>query len=850
MKKSLSLLVAITMVFSMFASVAFAADQELTTQQKFDALKEAGIVSGFPDGSAGLDKNMTRAQFAKVLTLINELEANAAASTYSDVSANHWAKGFIGAVTAEKLMNGVGNNKFDPNGNVTIEALAKTLVLSLGLEPVEGAEVAGASAWAAGYVQAALDAKLIPAVASYKTAATRGQLVDAAYAYVADKLVGDLKVTKAAQTGAKKITLEFSKAVTKDLAIEVKYLSTTVSVTKTFADDLKSVVLAAAYLPAGDIVIKAGDAEAVTVKAEAEKAAKVSITAESLQKAANQDLGIKKFNQFNEETSVGQAVYTNVYNSTKGIDLKAVLASGKLDLSKDDNAKVDDVIVVSAYTADGLNDTKSFKVTAASSATKIELGVPAPLTDKTRITVGEKDLVLPVKLSDQFGKSVKLGVYSTSVSNGQFKLDGITFLVGGDGAIDNITVNSDGVVKFEATKAGNVIISASNPATGAYGSVSFKIEAAAALKELKLQNPASMVVAGEDVIVPFTATDSFGGAIAGKDVDLSKVTFLNTVAFASAPKINAKGELVLKFSTNGSATIQAVIGGVITSTVSFDVLAAATTKSISGLKDVVTTLENGASVGLAAKNIQIVDNYGRTSTLDSVTGATYTVNIVSGPFTYDVASASLKATDVGTGKITISYNGLTSSEIAVASVKSDDIKSYEIKSVGTLYGFDKNVVGSSYAKAVELNGKLANGTSVALKNVAPDFVSSSDQGVVQTSGTKVFALKAGKSTVAAYLGGNKVAEAEVTASDAAPVATTVAFGKSEYTVAVNGKVTVSVEVKDQYGVVITPAGFLASKDASVATVNGLEVTGVKKGIATVSYVTSNGTTATATIAVE
>ena len=87
MKKSLSLLVAAAMTLTT-ASVAFAArgmlsnsaTPELTAQQKFDALKELGIFSGYPDGSAGLDKQMTRAEFAKVLTKLTQLEENAAAA--------------------------------------------------------------------------------------------------------------------------------------------------------------------------------------------------------------------------------------------------------------------------------------------------------------------------------------------------------------------------------------------------------------------------------------------------------------------------------------------------------------------------------------------------------------------------------------------------------------------------------------------------------------------------------------------------------------------------------------------------------------------------------------------------
>ncbi|WP_040713596.1 S-layer homology domain-containing protein [Paenibacillus curdlanolyticus] len=851
MKKSLSLLVAVTMVVSMFASVASAADKELTTQEKFDALKALNIFSGYPpNGDAGLDKNMTRAQFAKVLGLLNELEENAAASKYVDVPANHWAKGFIGAVTEAKLMNGVGNNKFDPNGNVTVEALAKTLVLTLGLEPVEGAKVEGTSAWAAGYVQAALDAKLIDAVANYKVAAKRALLVEASYEYIQAQNPQVLKVSKASQTGAKKITLEFNKPVTKDIAIEAKYLSTTVAVTKKFADDLKSVVLEANYLPTGDIVVKAGDAEAVTVKVEAEKAAKVSITTESLQKAANQDLGIKKFNQFNEETSVGQAVYTNVYNTTKGKDLKAVLASGKLDLSNDDNAKVDDTIVVSVYTNDGLNDTKSFKVTAASSATKIELSAPAPLKDASRITVEDKGLVLPIKLADQYGKSVTLATYSTEVVNGQFNLSGITFLVGGDGEISTIKVDDKGVVTFTAKKAGNVIISASNLATGAYASTSFKIESKATLKEFKLQNPISQVIANEDVIIPFTAVDTYGNAIAGKDVNLADVTFVKNVDFVGAPYINAKGELVVKFAKEGSVTLQAFVttpSSMTNSSVSFSVSAAKEYKSIQGLKDVASTFENGAVVTLADKNIQIVDNYGRVSTLDSVTGATYSV-VSADPTILTYNNGVLEAKAAGSTKLTVKFNGLEK-EIAVTVVKSEDIKSYEIQSVGTVYGNKDNTAAGQYAVEIKLNGKLSDGSAVALVNSAPQFVSSSDESVVARVGNKIFALKAGEATISASLASGKVAEVKVTASDAAPVATSVKFKEAEYKTTVGTPVALDVEVKDQYGVELAKNGFVSSTDKAVTTNGTLTVTGKEKGVAVVTYQTSNGKTATTTVLV-
>jgi len=932
MKKSLSLLVAIAMVFSMFASVAFAADAaQPSTQEKFDALKEQGIFSGYPDGSAGLDRNMTRAEFSKVLTLINSLKEDAAASTYKDVPANHWAKGFIGAVTKAELMNGVGANKFDPSGNVTIEAMATTLVRALDLEPVEGAEVAGASAWAAGYVQAAIDAKILPEASNYKVAAKRAQLVDATYAFVGGVVTvksvdavdaktvkvtfsDDQVVTKqldtalevgkatkvsveyngktyevevtynaaavtAKQTGAKKITLEFNKAVTKDLAIEVKYLSQTVTVTKTFADDLRSVVLTAGYLPAGDITVKAGDAEAVTVKTEAEKATKVTIGADSLQKANNQNLQVKTVNQFNEDMPY-EAINVSAFNSSKGqtITVNKTTDGYSIDLADvtvgnvtTEIAKLDDVIVVSASNTLGQYDSKSFKVTSASAATKITIDAVQPLKDKTRISVASGEntgLVLPVTLTDQYGKTVKLPKTSAikldSSANGQtvwannFQIGGIVFYVGGTGHINSIAVDDNGKVTFDAAVAGNVIISASNPqAVGANASISFTINEANAVKELKLSYPASIVVKGESVTIPFTAIDSYGAAMGNKDVtiDGSKVLLQSTVQFDGAPFVNAKGELVVKFKNAGNAVVQAVVNGLITSTISLKVEDTPTVKSIAGLKsDVLTTLEEKATLAVGNDKVQYVDSLGRTKDADASftiavkDGSSNIIKIVPG-------SKTIEAVAAGSKEVTITYAGV-STNVTFTVVKTADIKSYEIQSIGTVYGGKDSAghaqtAGSVYAVQVKLNGKTESGTAVVLENAIADNVTSSDLSVlaVDSATKKVFGLKAGKSTVVAYKSGSKAAEVEVTVSEAAPVATSLKFGADEYTVKVGAKVTVTIEQKDQYGQVDTTPGFL-SVDATVAKVTtGFELEGVKQGVVTATYVTQNGLTATTSIVV-
>lgn len=191
MKKSLSLILALAMVFTMFASVAFAADAPAATpaatppvtaatytpQQAFDALKAAGIVEGDAVKGANLDANMTRAEFAKVIAKLWELPENAAGSTvYTDLAGASWAAGYIGAATKAGLLNGVGGNKFNPSGNVKVEEIAKVIATGFKLPTVTYAGTGKVSTWAKGFVGAVIAAKILDESADFTKAAKRSEL--------------------------------------------------------------------------------------------------------------------------------------------------------------------------------------------------------------------------------------------------------------------------------------------------------------------------------------------------------------------------------------------------------------------------------------------------------------------------------------------------------------------------------------------------------------------------------------------------------------------------------------------------------------------------------------------------
>jgi len=186
MKKIVSLALSTAMALSMFASVTSAAT--LTTQEKYNALVTQGIFAGYPDGNAYLDKDMTRAEFAKVVALLTGLETSTTGTnSYQDQNyANAWYKPFVEAVTKAGYMQGTttGTKKlFNPNGKVTVQEMAATLVRAAKLEvPTTGINNS-ASAWAKGEVQAAINAGLISGTSNFTAAATRGLLVDTAYSY-------------------------------------------------------------------------------------------------------------------------------------------------------------------------------------------------------------------------------------------------------------------------------------------------------------------------------------------------------------------------------------------------------------------------------------------------------------------------------------------------------------------------------------------------------------------------------------------------------------------------------------------------------------------------------------------
>src|SRR5690606_33341733 len=130
-------------------------------------LQAAGIFSGSTDGGQ-LEQNMNRAQFARVAALLLGLEQGAGPpqNPFTDVAAGDW---YTVEVAATGQWSTPLDGAFNPNGDISLEQLARVVVQALGLDQTmdRDAQVEGASDWAQAYVAAAIQAGLIPVVADY-----------------------------------------------------------------------------------------------------------------------------------------------------------------------------------------------------------------------------------------------------------------------------------------------------------------------------------------------------------------------------------------------------------------------------------------------------------------------------------------------------------------------------------------------------------------------------------------------------------------------------------------------------------------------------------------------------------
>ena len=144
-----------------------------------EKMKDLGIMAGYTDGKLHLENTITRAEFVTMLirTLGYDNMLGLVENKFTDVPDTHWAKDYIALANALGYVQGIGNDQFSPDSNVTMVQAEAVLLRILGY-----GDFAAAIGWPNGYTIYASRLGMTKNINIFNnTPATRGhvaQLID------------------------------------------------------------------------------------------------------------------------------------------------------------------------------------------------------------------------------------------------------------------------------------------------------------------------------------------------------------------------------------------------------------------------------------------------------------------------------------------------------------------------------------------------------------------------------------------------------------------------------------------------------------------------------------------------
>ena len=176
--KLIVFLVLAAFMFSVVGSAGAASFSDVTgTDVEANAiykLTSLGILEGYPDGTFGPEKTITRAEFAKIAVYTAGLQAVATGmqgtpSSFKDVSADFWANGWINVAAAQGFVKGYPDGTYKPQAQITQAEVITVLLRLLGYND----NLSGV--WPANYIAKAANLGILDDITFMANgAATRG----------------------------------------------------------------------------------------------------------------------------------------------------------------------------------------------------------------------------------------------------------------------------------------------------------------------------------------------------------------------------------------------------------------------------------------------------------------------------------------------------------------------------------------------------------------------------------------------------------------------------------------------------------------------------------------------------
>mgnify|MGYP001025036771 FL=1 len=152
------------------AAPAMDADLEKVVKR----LEALGLVAGYGNGDFGVDRTITRAEFATLVVRARGLEQGAKLaqfqSNFKDVNASDWFAGFVNVAAGQEIIKGFPDQTFKPQNQVTYAEAITMIIRALGHEPAVKGE------WPNGFLAKASELGVAKTISNPNAPATRGDI--------------------------------------------------------------------------------------------------------------------------------------------------------------------------------------------------------------------------------------------------------------------------------------------------------------------------------------------------------------------------------------------------------------------------------------------------------------------------------------------------------------------------------------------------------------------------------------------------------------------------------------------------------------------------------------------------
>jgi len=768
MKKSLSLVVALAMVFSLLVpAMAFAA----TAQEEAagNTLKELGVLKGNEQGDLMLDKELTRQEMiillSRLLGVEDEAKNHANTHGWPDV-ANSDFDGYISWAKENGLTKGVEDGSvFGYDQALTVEQLLQFLLRALGYTDVAWDDVAS-TAVELGLIAAGTDVKAVAkrGTMAVVTLTTLDTNVNGENVTLGAKLglpgyeVGAVAIASFKAVGAKKLEVAFNKAVDASKAnFSVKRGTNTVSYAKvTWEDNNSTAVIelnSKLFQGSYDVSVTGLTEQALTasVTVDNEKVSAIEfttgdivplprVTPPDVPKTADVSYVVK--NQYGEEMAANVRAF-----STFGGERTP--ANNKVTVDKGSELKVNDTFTVTIYHQEtGIQVQKNFTIGEKAVASNIEvIGLYHKDNKQLKVNSNLAEFKLIVEIKDQYGNvmlnvnEVKTDVDATIIAGLNLKLKDPV-----KEKINDVERIVYGIEKTDTTKdviAGKAIANFFTKIAIPAQLVQYTFDVADAVKvdQIILNGVSDLIAEGETVKIPVVALDQNNNPVTDIDhLNDAKNDASNplTVNPAGAEFKKDGDNVYLEFTAGaqGPLFVYVVSETGKTSSLQITVNPKAKPVVITGLNANQTKLVfYDMTLSLDAGSFVIEDQYGRQmskSAIEALLGAgadKYTVRVsgdgdavVADDKELNAANSPIKLSGAKKGEKSLTFqiynngNPVNGSDFTTTfrTVVISEITSIEVADLGTFYNTDDNSWGSTYARDLKVTGLTSDGQKVTL----------------------------------------------------------------------------------------------------------------------------------------